>query len=85
MPVECNILGYVKESTAKDYGFTNHGSYYGIPLYISTDPDFAVVAIKWTPLEYIMPVLHKVDWFFRRLLMADYRRDYLFHIGRKIQ
>lgn len=42
------MLGWMTEKQAKQNGFTHHGSYYGIPLWMSDDDQQPDNSIKIT-------------------------------------
>lgn len=54
------MLGYMTAKEAKNNGFTNHGSYFGIPCWIAPEKDF-MVATKWAPMELLMSIYHVVE------------------------
>jgi hypothetical protein len=78
------MLGYMKAAQAKDYGFSHHGSYYGIPIWIS-DPgsDAPMVATKWAPTELLMSVLHHVERICHA--MRGTEPTFMFSVGREIE
>lgn len=55
------MLGYMTKSEAVAHGFTHHGRYYFLPIYIATG-DIPMVAVKFIPLEFLF------DW----LLWLEY-------------
>lgn len=49
------MLGYMTATAAKAAGYTNHGSYYGIPTWMGDiDTGCPLVAAKWAPLDFLM-------------------------------
>lgn len=56
------MLGYMTKKEALTLGFTHHGSYYGIPIWISDD-DIPMVAAKWAPFELVISVVHYIEGF----------------------
>jgi hypothetical protein len=76
------MLGYMTKKEALAIGFTHHGSYYGIPVWITEDY-FPMVAAKWSPLEYVMTLFHYVEAFIQSLSMED--RGFMFHVGPPIK
>lgn len=80
----CKKLGYITEQEAKELGFTHHGRYYGIPMWLAPrEPDFPVAA-KWHPLHYLMFVLFYVEALLRSTFSSD-DPHFAFHIGDKIK
>lgn len=56
------MLGYMTEKEAKEYGFTHHGSYYGIPLWMGDfESEAPMIATKWSPLEHVMTIFHFIE------------------------
>lgn len=54
------MLGYMTESKAKSFGFTHHGEYYGIPIWMTTSEQ-PMIAAKWVPFEFLMTLFHWVE------------------------
>jgi len=55
------MLGYMTAKQAKAFGFTHHGKYFGIPVWIGDPDGETMVATKWAPLEYAMSVTHYIE------------------------
>lgn len=55
------MLGYMTKKDAISHGFTNHGSYYGVPLWMSDDADCPMVAAKWAPMELVITLFHYIE------------------------
>lgn len=64
------MFGYMTEQQAKQQGFTHHGSYFGIPIWIS-DEDCPMVAAKWAPMEYVMTLFHYIEGAMRSMLSYE--------------
>ncbi len=62
------MLGYMSKKKAIEEGFTNHGKYYGIPVYIRNDVEFEVNA-KWYPMNYLVEFLAYLE-----MLLGPYVR-----------
>ncbi len=77
------MLGYMTQREALSYGFTHHGSYYGIPCWLAPDDDF-MVATKWAPLEYLLPVIHRIEEFMQQVVLDCDEYGFRFVIGPKI-
>lgn len=79
------LLGYMTAREALRDGFTHHGSYYGIPVWVAIDgPDGLVVAAKWGPLEYVMTVLHYIEGILRTVFYPDDEPTFQFLVGKPI-
>lgn len=60
------LFGYTTEKEAAEEGFTHHGSYYGIPLWMTEpkhDLDAPMVETKFTWMEPLMDVAHFIEGF----------------------
>lgn len=78
------MLGYMTIKEARSLGFTHHGKYYGIPLWIG-DPDGEFrVATKWMPMEYVMTVFHYIEAFIRPMMFPDDEPSFQFQVGHPI-
>ncbi len=54
------MIGYMTKKEALAIGFTHHGSYYGIPIWIS-DETYPMVAAKWAPMEFLISTFHVLE------------------------
>lgn len=78
------MLGYMTKTDAVKAGMTHHGSYYGIPVWVAPDhPDF-LCCTKWRPLDYLLPVFHRIEGVMRSILFPDDEPMFQFKIGKKI-
>ncbi len=78
------MLGYMTAKEAVGHGFTHHGSYYGIPCWLSPgDPEFPV-ATKWAPMEYLMPVVHTFEGAVMATVFPDDEPSFMFKVGAPI-
>lgn len=77
------MFGFMTKDEALKAGFTHHGSYYGIPLWI-TDSETPMVATKWEPLEYVMTMFHYIEGFIQSC-QEEGMRGFLFRIGPPIE
>ena len=57
------MIGYVTEKEAAREGFTHHGSYYGIPLWMGDPYGECMVLTKWAPMEFVMTCFHYIEGF----------------------
>ena len=77
------MLGYMTEKQALSEGFTHHGSYYGIPLWINPYNGFEI-ATKWMPMEYVMTAFHTIEQMLRAVFYPNDVPVFQFTLGRKI-
>lgn len=79
------MFRYMTQEQAILNGFTHHGSYYGIPLWLAPDhPDFPV-STKWEPMECVMTLFHYIEGFTRPILFPDDEPCFQFKIRRPIK
>lgn len=78
------MLGYMTAKEAVAHGFTHHGKYFGIPLWIAPDKDF-MVATKWAPMEIVMSLAHYVEGFLRSVFFPDDEPVFQFLLGQEIE
>lgn len=78
-----SLLGYMTEAEAKASGFTHHGSYYGIPLWVGDPWGECVVAVKWAPMELVMSLFHCIEEAMN--LMLGNEPSFMFKIHGDIQ
>ena len=78
------MLGYMTAKEAVANGFTHHGKYFGIPVWVAPDKDF-MVATKWAPMEYVMTVAHVIEGFLRSVLQPDDEPVFQFLLGPEIE
>lgn len=78
------MFGYMSADEARSNGFTNHGSYYGIPLWI-TDSDVPTVCTKWSWMEWMIDIAMHVEGFLFPIVHgADAEPCFMFKIGKSI-
>jgi uncharacterized protein (DUF779 family) len=75
------MLGYMTKKEAVNYGFTNHGFYWFIPVWIS-DEEFPVVAAKWKPMELLFTVVSRIEGLIS--FMMGKESGFRFYIGPRI-
>lgn len=79
------MLGYMTADEAKANGFTHHGKYFGIPVWLAPDnPDFPV-ATKWAPLEFVMTAATTVEQVLRSVFFPDDAPSFQFLVGDEIK
>jgi hypothetical protein len=62
--------GYMTVDEALKNGFTHHGKYYGIPVYLALDNFDFPVATKWAPMEGVMTVIAFIETYLRIMFDA---------------
>ena len=77
------VLGYINGKEAVSRGFTNHGKYYGIPLYIKNDVEFEVTA-KWMPMDFLIEYICYIEMFIASIFFPE-REGFMFLMGPKIE
>lgn len=78
------MLGYMTAKEAVKNGFTHHGKYFGVPVWIAPDNGF-MVATKWAPLEYAMTAGHYIEGFLRSVFYPDDEPAFQFFLGTEIE
>jgi hypothetical protein len=83
------MLGYMTAKEARSHGFTHHGSYFGIPVWVGNperadDVGGVMIATKWAPMEYLMTVFHYIEGFMRAVLFPDAEPRFQFQVGPEI-
>lgn len=79
-----SFFGYMTEREAKGHGFTHHGKYFGIPIWISPSGEAPMVATKWAPMEHVMTLFHVVEGLVAALFYPDVEPCFQFAVGEKI-
>jgi len=78
------MLGYMTERQAKANGFTHHGSYYGIPVWIRDPHGEFCVATKWAPFEWLMTAAHVFEGFLLSTFFPERPPAFRFIVKRPI-
>lgn len=78
------IPGYITEKEASAEGFTHHGRYFGIPVWIAPDNQDFTVAAKWAPLEYVMTAVLHLERFVRPIIFPDDEPCFQFSVLKEI-
>lgn len=58
---------YMSKAEALNEGFTHNGSYFGIPVYMTLENE-PIVAAKFMPFEYLMPIFMHIEGFLGSLM-----------------
>lgn len=61
-------LGYMTGEEALAQGFTHHGKYFCVSVYLAPENKDFPVAAKWAPLEYVISIIVCIEGFMRSLL-----------------
>jgi hypothetical protein len=77
------MLKYITKAQAVKEGFTNHGSYYGIPVWIANN-NYFMVAAKWEPMELAITAAQYVEGFISFIFYPDSEPEFMFKLGPKI-
>lgn len=78
------MLGFITEREALQNGFTNHGKYFGIPIWITTE-DVPMVAAKWGPMEYVISAIHFIEGILSSVFYPEAEPAFQFLIGPEIK
>lgn len=78
------MLGYMTQDEAKKNGFTHHGKYYGIPLWVADPEGEFIIATKWAPLEWLLTPFHYIEAIVASVVLPDDEPCFRFWIGEKI-
>ena len=82
------MLGWMSADKAKAKGFTHHGSYYGVPIYLgfAGDPqtdmeEGPMVAVKWMPLDLVFDLFSLMEQVFRPMMFQENESVFQFKVG----
>jgi hypothetical protein len=64
------LIGYVSAAKAAADGYTHHGKYCGLPIWIKAaqEPE---IAFKWAPLDHVIKAIVWIDQTVRELQFPD--------------
>lgn len=80
------MIGYMTRSKALANGFTHHGSYFGIPLWLgNVDGDGMLVATKHVALEPVMTLFHWVEQTLHAMFYPDVPPVFQFTVKKRIE
>jgi hypothetical protein len=79
------MLGYMTKKKALQLGFTHHGSYFGVPIYIG-DPDgkFMVTTKHWA-LDPLFDLMSAMEGWLRPIIYPDSPDTFQFKLGAEIK
>lgn len=64
------VLGYISEARALAGGYTHHGKYFGLPIWMSGG-ECPNIAAKWAALDWLFPVIVWIEQTLRELFFPD--------------
>ena len=79
------MLGYMSPDEARKLGFTHHGRYFGIPLWIGDPDGNCLVAVKWSPLNWVMDLFHGIEDLVRAIAFPEALPCFQFSLGDEIK
>lgn len=79
------MFGYTTAKQALTLGYTHHGKYFGIPVWLApNDPEFPVQT-KWTPLELAFTAAMWIEQFLACNFFPEREPSFQFWIGDPIE
>lgn len=78
------MLGYMTAKEALSHGFTHHGKYFGIPIWMSDNPEAPMIATKWAPMEFVMTAFHYIEAFIQANFFPEREPGFQFWMGQPI-
>lgn len=79
------MLGYMTAKRARALGFTHHGKYFGIPVWIGEPDGEFRVAVKHPLLEYVMDAAVWIEGFLRDTFRPQDPPSFQFWVGAEIK
>jgi hypothetical protein len=79
------MLGYMTKAAALQAGFTHHGAYYGIPLWLAPYSQDFPVATKWAPMEWVMSAFVVIEQTISSIVFPNDEPAFQFSIGEPIE
>lgn len=64
------MFGYIDRQKARSVGFTHQGTYFGIPLWL-TSSTIPMVSAKWMPLELVVTLLRHIERIVKLAIQVD--------------
>lgn len=76
-------MNRITKEQALEIGFTHHGSYFGIPLWM-TDSEQPFITVKFSCMNSTFDMANQIEGFLFHLFWPEEVRVTTFKIGRKI-
>ena len=80
----CSFMGYTTEEAARSDGYSHHGYYYGIPIYIADPHSDCRVEPKWSPMTLLMSVFIEFEHWSYVLFFPDEKPAFRIALGKSI-
>jgi hypothetical protein len=74
-------IGYIAPAQALAKGFTHHGKYYGIPIWIAPENPDCPVVCKWAPMELLFSAAMFIEQTLRPMMFPDEEPVFQFGVG----
>lgn len=84
-PKERELLGFMTEQKAKELGFTHHGSYFGVPIYIGDPYGQCMVTVKHPILDPLFDLMGVLEGIFRPLVHPENPAVFQFRLKGRIK
>lgn len=81
------LLGYMSAADALAGGYTHHGSYFGLPLWLGdVDNQWGLqVAAKWAPLDFLVVPCSYIEEALAAVFLPGREPGFRFWVGPPIQ
>lgn len=77
------MIKRITKKEALDHGFTHHGSYFGIPMWM-TDSESPLVTVKFSCMNVVFDMADQIEGFLFGVFWPNDIRVTTFKIGREI-
>lgn len=64
------LIGYINAEHAAAKGFTHHGEYFGLPIWMK-GAEAPEIACKWPPLDWLIPVVVWIEGALRSMFFPE--------------
>lgn len=79
------MIGYLNAAAALTAGYTHHGKYFGIPLWLGdVHGETLKVRTKWAPMEPLLHLALHIESFMAPILYPHDERGFMFQLGKPI-
>lgn len=80
------MFGYMNATEAKAQGFTHHGKYFGIPIWIENPHrEGCMVAAKWAPMDYLFDLFTVIEGVLLSVFFPDREPAFQLRVGARIE